>query len=166
MEINYQTFRTQVFNWANQHQARFQYFWPLNGGWEHWVQAEVAAFVLTVNNAYEILREQNIYTNNQTADWALNQQTGGDERIAVELKCQRGTDPNGVTFTNDINDDVAKLRAGNLPVGVQTALVGIYYSQGAQDGIQDNYNFTMQNRRTYNNNEIGVFVFRGGIDFQ
>ncbi len=164
MIIRYENFRNQVFAWANQHQARFKYFWPLNGGWEHWVQAEVAAHIINADSRYEILREQNIYTNNQTADWALNQQTGGDERIAVELKCQRGTDPTGTTFTNDINNDAAKLR-GNLPVGVQTALVGIYYSQGAQNGIQNNYRFTSQNRERYNNNEIGVFVFRGGVDF-
>lgn len=165
MLLPYEDFRSGVFAWANENEQRFRLFWPLAGGWEHWVQAEVAAYIINENSASEILREHQIYTNGQIADWLLNEQTGGNARIAVELKCQRGSDLNGQNFVQDITNDIAKLNGNTLPGGVQGALVGIFYSQGAmqvRDQLQQG--FTMQNFRMFNENSA-VFVAYKGVDF-
>ncbi len=77
MLLPYEDFRSAVFAWADENEERFRLFWPLQGGWEHWVQAEVAAYIINENSASEILREQPIYNNGQVADWLLNEQTGG-----------------------------------------------------------------------------------------
>lgn len=163
--IGYATFQREMFAWAEQSYTRFRYFLPLDGGWEYWVQAEVAAFIVNANSSYEIWREPGgLYANNQRPDWGLNLQTGGYERIAVELKCQRGTDLHGSIFFNDIVSDANKLNEGNLPIGVQRCLVGLYFSPQAQKKILTRYKFTMQNHKLYNQ-EVGVFVFYGGRDF-
>jgi hypothetical protein len=163
--LPYNTFRTETFNWANANDPRFHLFWPLQGGWEHWVQAEVAAAIINVNSAYEILREQPIYTNGQVCDWLLNEQTGGNSRIAVELKCQRGTDPTAAVFIQDIANDIQKLNGPNLPGGVQGSVVGIFYSNNAMAVAgQLTQGFTMQNHRIFNQN-TGIFVAYKGVDF-
>jgi len=156
--INYNTFRAAVFGWASNHYGRFQHFYPLDGGWEYWVQAEVAAHIFTLNNTYELLRERNIYQNTQKADWLLNSLTGGNARIAVELKCQRGADLSGSGFARGIAADIRKLEAGNLPRGVTRVVVGIYYSQGPHNWVRNNFVCNRHNRQTYGNN-YGVFVF-------
>jgi hypothetical protein len=156
--ISLYTFRTEMFNYAAQNYQKFKYFWPLGGGWEAWVQAEVAAYIVQKDSTYEIAREpRELYNNTQVPDWGLNLQMGGSERIAVELKCQRGRDLDGKTFVNEIRSDAQKLNAGNLPQGVKKLVVGIYYSVGAFDGIRQLHTLTPQNHNQYGG-EVGVFV--------
>jgi hypothetical protein len=65
----------------------------------------------------------------------------------------------------DIANDIIKLNGPNLPPGVQGALVGIFYSQGAMAvANQLTQGFTMQNHRIYNAN-TGIFVAYKGVDF-
>jgi hypothetical protein len=161
--LTYNAFRKLLFQWAAQNRERFHLFWPLKGGWEHWVQAEVAAYIIAEDSTYEIEREQAIYTNAQIADWLLNSQIA-DQRIAVELKCQRQSDLDATVFLKGIQDDINKLNANNLPPGVQGAVVGIFFSDPAfkvQDQLK--HGFTMQN--FYKEDESAVFAAYKGVDF-
>lgn len=157
--IDYSTFRTYLFKWAETNKERFKLFWPLKGGWEQWVQAEVAAYILKQNSAYDILREENIYEGSQLrADWVLNRGIDESATIAVELKCQRGSDLEGKEFLIGIESDINKLQ-NLLPGSIGKGVVGIYYSQQAINKIKQQYPGHLHegNHQIYGG-EIGIFM--------
>lgn len=103
-----------VMNWATQNATRFQYFWPLKGGWEGWIQAEISAYILQQDNTIEILREQHIYENpRKSLDLLLNSLEASYNQILIEIKAE--SFENRDAFIVGVEDDLNKLENERRP---------------------------------------------------
>lgn len=158
MTIYFDNFANEILQWCTTAAGRFKMFWPLKGGWEAWVQAEVAAYLLHQNSAYDVLREQPIYQNGrQSVDWLLNDSSMSVvNKIAIELKCQ--SLGNSQAFIQGVQHDIVKLNIGNLKPEYQNCQRGmmvIYFDSQARDWVLQN-NFV----EIFNNNEVGCAMRR------
>ncbi len=142
MPLSATNFGSYLGAWGQMFANQFKLYYPLRGGWEAWVQASVAAFIINDNSTVDILREQMIfYGSQQKVDWLLND---SDERvtrkIAIELKCQ--SFENQKRFTSGLDGDIAKLAQANLKEdyrGCKTVVVGVSFTQDAADWMRDNH---------------------------
>ncbi|MGB1586890.1 MAG: hypothetical protein ACPHID_07595 [Thermoplasmatota archaeon] len=99
--------------WRQKRSGDIARVWPLNGGWEAWAQAEIAAWLLYADHANETLREQRVYANDQRADLLVNPTSNGADMIVIELKCQ--SLPNWRAFVPGLQEDYNKLRGAMRP---------------------------------------------------
>ncbi len=157
MILDFNTFATLVVDWCEYRQLEFSKLFPLKGGWEAWTQADWAAYALSQNSTYEILREQPIYTNAyQRVDWLFNNDAATVQKVAIELKCQSFENQN--TFIAGLQDDINKLQPGNLNanyVGCQRGVMGIYFEETARNWVLANGFIEV-----FNNGDVGCAIRR------
>ena len=122
------------------------------GGWESWVQVELAMFC-TVNEV-DVQREQKIYGDNSSKVDLLfndtlipineNLTSNNRKRIAVEIKCQ-SVYYNEQTFFNAVKNDIRKLR--NLDTNVYDKCMLLFIiDEGAYNHfIKQNFKLIHQN---------------------
>ena len=100
-----------VVQWAASRNCAFKHYWPVKGGWEGWIQVDLAASILKADNSIHVLRDQPIYCTNDRVDLLLNASSLG-KQVAMEIKAQsfdnRGKfalavqeDMNRLTFQRD-----------------------------------------------------------------
>jgi len=94
--------------WAAQRDAQLKYYWPVNGGWEVWIQVDETAYLLSLDSTLEVLREQHVYTNSRKrCDMLLNTSQRTKNQVVIEIKAQSiGNTP---TFIRDVKEDLDKL---------------------------------------------------------
>jgi hypothetical protein len=141
MILTYDDYASFLIDWCNANVAKFEYLYLLKGGWELWVQADYASFVLQRDTRYEILREVPIYTNEgQRVDLLFNNDSGVvTQKIAIEIKCQ--TFLTRDDFIAGVQRDALKLAQNNLKLQFrtcETGLMGIGFTQGAIDWMVQN----------------------------
>jgi len=148
MEIDYQTFESALKNWCESRYNEFQRYWPLNGGWEGWVQVDFAAYLQKIAPLVTLYREKKIYTNKRKrVDWLVNGDASNPQKkIAVEIKCLSGGILNAKNpiielekFIAGIKKDKNKLSQKNISIdnrGCQTAIVAINFALDAQDYLK------------------------------
>lgn len=141
MTLTLDDFRKYLEEWALYRRDDFQRFFPLKGGWEAWVQADFAAFVLLKDDRYDVLREVTIYTDPyQKVDWLFNDtDIDKTKRIAVELKCQSFN--NWEAFIPGIEADILKLQQDRIKVQFRTCatiVMGIYFEPGTRNWMRMN----------------------------
>jgi len=156
MTLTYDQYATYLINWCAIRGNDFKLYFPLKGGWEAWVQADYAAYVLAQNNTYDILREVGIYTNNyKRVDWLFNNDdVNVKEKIAIELKCQ--SFENRDAFIAGVQADIAKLAQNKLKAqfrNCQTGVMGIYFEEVARTWMLAN-----QFVEVFQNGEIGCAI--------
>ena len=141
MPLSLTNFSVDLSNWFEMYQDQFKLYYPLKGGWEAWVQASVAGFIINKDSTIDILREQMIFAGSQQkVDWLLNNDSHSiATKVAIELKCQ--SIGNEKDFTIGLKADIAKLAQENLKVpfkGCHTAVVGICFTPDAYEWMGDN----------------------------
>jgi hypothetical protein len=156
MILTYDQYASFLIDWCSSRGPSFKYYFPLKGGWELWVQADFAAFVLAKDSTYDILREVNIYTDvYQRVDMLFNENAPlVTDKIAIEIKCQTLLSQND--FIAGVGADIAKLAQIRLKQQFrtcQTGVMGIYFTQQAHDWMLIN-NFTI----IYNDGEVGCGI--------
>jgi hypothetical protein len=156
MILTFDEFAGYVTNWCEIRGKDFKLYFPLKGGWELWVQADFAAYVLAQNNTYDILREVPIYVNRyQRVDWWFNNaDLTITNKIAIEIKCQ--SFENRDAFVAGVQADIAKLAQVKIKPMLrtcQTGVMGIYFENVARDWMLAN-NFI----EVYNNGQIGCAI--------
>ena len=114
MTLTYDQYAELLLRWCEFRGDSLKNYFPLKGGWEAWVQADYAAFVLTWNSTVDILREVPIYVNRrQRCDWLFNNTDPTvTQKIAIEIKCQ--SFDNRDAFTAGVGEDIAKLNQLNI----------------------------------------------------
>lgn len=157
MNINFNDFATGVTQWCEQRSPFFRDLWVLHGGWEAWIQADLAAFLLKKNTTYDILREQSVYQNNrQKVDWLFNDSGMEIQKILIELKAQSFR--NAQNFIPGMQSDIDKLRENNVKfeyLNSQKGAMGIYFDNDARNWMLEN-NFV----EVFNNNDVGCGIRR------
>lgn len=136
MNFDLNRFRKAVVDWANIRKNTFKYNWVVKGGWEGWVQVDLVAFILSVNNTFEILREQPVYTNSRKrTDLLLNANLQPADQIPVEIKAQSWYNRTG--FLSGVEEDLDKLENERLWEfhSSPCAMLGIAFEQSALDGL-------------------------------
>ncbi|MET7361656.1 hypothetical protein ABZS76_24835 [Streptomyces sp. NPDC005562] len=127
-------FKNVVRAWAVEETKRIARMQILRGGWEVWVQCELAAFLLAQESTLEVQRESYVYGGKKRADLLLNgNHPTASQRIIVEIKVMRASEYERAQFVEDILDDVAKLRDGLKAVhkGAQLIVLGLYFDANA-----------------------------------
>jgi len=146
MEIDYQTFESALKNWCESRYNEFKYYWPLNGGWEGWVQVDFAAYLQQSAPQVTLYREKKIYTNTRKrVDWLVNGDAPNPrKRIAVEIKCLSGgilNNPNAEIkkFMDGIRKDKNKLSQENISTDnreCQTVVIAINFAPEVQSLLE------------------------------
>ncbi len=136
MPLSLTDFSVYLGAWARKSENQFKLYYPLKGGWEAWVQASVAAYIINDNSKIDILREQLIfYGTQQKVDWLLNDADPSvTHKIAIELKCE--SIENRKNFASGLEADIAKLAEANLKAnyrGCRTAVIGLCFTSAALD---------------------------------
>jgi hypothetical protein len=156
--LTFENFETAFKKWCALRNAQFHFYWPLKGGWELWVQADFVAYLLTLDNTVEVLREQAIYkSSKKSVDWLVNAlNDDNNTKIAIELKCQ--SFENSANFISGVYKDVQKLENGNVsPVysGCQSAMIGIYFADKQRSWLIQN-GFT----EVFRTDDIGCAILK------
>ena len=95
-------------DWAAKRNKAFQYYWPVKGGWEGWIQVDLIAYFISLDSTLEILREQPIYLAAQKrVDLLVNTSLDADYQIPVEIKAE--SFENRAQFLAGVNADLVKL---------------------------------------------------------
>jgi len=142
MVITYDQYAAYLLNWCEYRGNEFRYYFPLKWGWEAWVQADYAAFVLRQDSTVDILREESIYTDPyQRVDLLINNNAPAvPQKIAIEIKCQTFLGRN--TFVNGIASDISKLAQNKISTpyfrGCQTGVLGLYFTEEARVWMRAN----------------------------
>ncbi|MCZ8038021.1 MAG: hypothetical protein O9276_07795 [Microcystis sp. LE17-20A] len=150
--ISYKDFISYVLEWGEANVKAIASKWPQKGGWEGWAQAEIYSYILQINNTYDILREQAVYTSKRkAADFLFNSMTSGAQSVIVELKCQ--SFENYQNFVPGIEDDVKKLIHELKPAykGSVLVVLGIYFTEHTRTQIPDYFN-----KKVLKNGEVGI----------
>ena len=129
-ELSIDEFLEYVEEWMIANEAAIAKMWPQAGGWEAWAQAEITAFLLKKNSAYDILREQHVFQKAKKAcDFLLNGHSAVKDKVIVELKCQ--SFGNYKNFTKGLVDDTKKLIKDVKKEYSRSSLlvVGIYFTK-------------------------------------
>lgn len=126
-------FKTAVRNWSMSETKRIADMQILRGGWEVWVQCELAAYLLRQESRLEVQRESYVYGGRKRADLLLNGDHPVGQRVIVEIKVMRASEFEKAAFTQDVQDDVAKLRNGlkDQHKGAQLLVMGLYFDANA-----------------------------------
>lgn len=148
MEIDYQTFESALKNWCELRYNEFKYYWPLNGGWEGWVQVDFAAYLQHNPPQVTLYREKKIYTDpKKRVDWLVNGDAPNPrKRIAVEIKCLSGGILNVKSpgtelkkFIAGIQKDQRKLKQKNISMDnreCQTVVIAINFAPEVQSSLK------------------------------
>ena len=139
--MNYEQLIKYLSEWCTYRAEYFKYLWPLKGGWEAWVQADFAAYLVQKDGLFPdqapipIQREYPI--NNQKIDLFFGATV--ENGFFAEIKCQ--SFGNWDAFTNGLMDDVNKLNelqnlAGQNNVQIRTAVIGLGFEQTALQYMQ------------------------------
>ena len=97
-----------LIEWTKDRGGQLKYNWPVKGGWEGWIQVDLVAHILNINNTHNILRDQPIYQNNlKRVDLLIQDGESSTEAIAVEIKAE--SLENQKSFIGGVIDDVSKL---------------------------------------------------------
>lgn len=129
-----------VEEWARARGGSFHRNWPVKGGWEAWIQVDLTAFLLEQNDTYDVLREQNVYTNALArCDLLVNPTDPAPARLVVELKAE--SLENHARLGGGVEQDAYKIQ--NERVAPYTASVGIVlavvFSQQGWDAVAGIY---------------------------
>ena len=159
MPLTLNGFGGYLTDWTKKYEDEFSLYYPLKGGWEAWVQASVAAYIISQDDTVDILREQAIFQiAQQKVDWLFNNNAHQEvDKIAVELKCQ--SLQNQANFTNGLQADIDKMAVANIKVGYkgsQRAVVGIGFTQDALTWMRDTKHFTILHHDV--NTACGILV--------
>lgn len=101
--ISVNQFLKETITWAKIRNDQFKYYWPVKGGWEGWIQVDLVAHLLAIDNTLEVSREQPIFNNAaQRVDLLLNSDQLAEHQIPVEIKAE--------SFYNRANPFVRGLR--------------------------------------------------------
>ena len=106
--ISAKQFIEATSTWVAQRDAQLKYYWPVNGGWEVWIQVDETAYLLSLDSTLEVLREQHVYTNSRKrCDLLLNTSQRTKDQVVIEIKAQSiGNTP---AFVRDVKEDLDKL---------------------------------------------------------
>lgn len=138
--MNYEQFINYLSGWCAYRADFFKYLWPLKGGWEAWVQADFAAYIISTESFFpdiETIPIQREYPiNNQRIDLFFGQ--APENGLFVEIKCQ--SFGNWDNFKTGLTDDANKLVelqnvAAQSNVQIATALIGIGFEQIALENM-------------------------------
>lgn len=145
MPLSPRDFLALVQAWAGANVARIRNVWPLQGGWEAWAQAEIAAFVNADDRPTWIMREPRVYPDNARADFLVNDpfQNEATDEIVVEMKCE--SLGNWDAFVEGLRYDVYKLNGGlrlDLAPAHRMAL-GIFFSPESEAQLAQLHGFTI-----------------------
>lgn len=155
MTLTYDQYAALLLEWCGIRGDSFKNYFPLKGGWEAWVQADYAAYVLSWNSTVDILREVPIYVNpRQRVDWLFNNNDVVTSKLAIEIKCQ--SFDNRDAFTAGVGADIAKLNQLNINPHFQTCQTGVLaicFSEDALLWLQGN-GFAI----IYNNGQVAVAI--------
>jgi hypothetical protein len=156
MTLTYEQYAAYLFDWCTFRGDSLKNYFPLKGGWEAWVQADYAAYVLEKDSTVDILREIPIYQNpKQRVDWLFNNSDPDvTKKIAIEIKCQSFDNYNA--FTAGVYDDMAKLSQDKLNPSFQTCqtgVLGLFFENKAGTWL-DQRGFTT----IYNNGQVGCAI--------
>jgi hypothetical protein len=140
MVISFDGFAEAIIGWCSIKNNQFKQYWPLKGGWEQWVQAEVAAYIISQDTRFDIQREQHIYRQYQKkVDWVCNGLNPDVSTwIAIELKCQSHGNANN--FIDEVRKDIAKIQPLNIDPAfriAQTGVMAIYFEEKSQAWLKD-----------------------------
>ncbi|MFN7112212.1 MAG: hypothetical protein ACK4M2_11295 [Brevundimonas sp.] len=155
MPLSPRDFLDLVQAWAGANVPRIRNVWPLQGGWEAWAQAEIAAFVNADDRPTWIMRESRAYPDNSRADFLVNDpfQNEATDEIVVEMKCE--SLGNWDAFVDGLRYDVYKLQ-GDLGMGLNPAqrmVLGIFFSPESEAKLAQLAGFTI----TYTpDREVGI----------
>ncbi len=101
--VTVEQFFGAAVEWAQNRNGQFQYYWPVKGGWEAWIQVDLTGYILARDSTIEIMREQPIFANpRQRVDLLLNTTLQTDDQVAVEIKAE--------SFENRMNPFIAGIR--------------------------------------------------------
>ncbi|KAJ4490752.1 hypothetical protein J3R30DRAFT_131739 [Lentinula aciculospora] len=108
----------KILEWANDvvNAEKIEKAYNQKGGWEGWVQVELAMYlqkVLGGQGIATILREQNVYNgNSQKCDFLIKTQKENGEYFTnmFELKCE--SSGNAGKFRTEVRDDCTKIANG------------------------------------------------------
>ncbi len=133
-------FKQLLQQWCELNNDQFNLYWPLIGGWEPWVQASYAAFVIHAYPTTNILREQHIYQNTfQRVAWLANDTAMEiTHTIAAEIKCQSTENRNN--FTAALDNDLSKMDETNIAPkykGCVRICAGIAFENRARQWMLD-----------------------------
>jgi hypothetical protein len=142
MTLTYDQYAELLLAWCKFRGESLKNYFPLKGGWEAWVQADYAAYVLGWNSTVDILREVPIYQNpKQRVDWLFNNTDPTvTQKIAIEIKCQ--SFDNRDAFTAGVGADILKLSQANLnPIfqTCQTGVLALYFTNEAEVWLEANH---------------------------
>lgn len=139
MKIDRDAFVDILLAWFHARGARppgFKPYWPVRGGWEAWIQVEIAAAILNRDPTADVQREVSIFTApRERVDLLLNGGEPSPATLAVELKAQSFY--NRTTFVAGALADVEKLADRRQPawrVGGACALA-IAFDPAAVDAL-------------------------------
>lgn len=137
--ITVDQFIDHVIAWAQDRAVQFKFNWPVKGGWEGWIQVDLTAYLLNIDSAYEILREQPIYADpRQRVDLLLNASMGGDCVIPVEIKAESFENRMG-PFISGTKNDIRKLNDDRNTDYSETTcvMISIPFSQESLKAISE-----------------------------
>lgn len=127
-----------VYKWASGNLANLGRVWPLEGGWEAWAQAEIAAYINGVDPTYSVEREALAYGDGRRADLLLNKGASlqSQDWIVVELKCQ--SIPSARNFVSGLNSDYYKLQeVSPTYTKSQKLTLGIFIDGGTEQTLNE-----------------------------
>lgn len=156
MTLTYDQYAELLLRWCEFRGDSLKNYFPLKGGWEAWVQADYAAFVLSWNSTVDILREVPIYVNRrQRCDWLFNNTDPTvTQKIAIEIKCQ--SFDNRDAFTAGVGEDIAKLNQLNIDPYFRTCQTGVLAICFAPEALTwlETHNFFI----IYNNTQVACGI--------
>lgn len=156
MTLTYDQYAERLLAWCEFRGDSLRNYFPLKGGWEAWVQADYAAFVLAWNSTVDILREVPVYVNNrQRCDWLFNNTDPTvTQKLVIEIKCQ--SFDNRDAFTAGVGEDIAKLNQNNINNyfrTCQTGVLAICFSPEALTWLETHNFFII-----YNNTQVACGI--------
>jgi hypothetical protein len=154
--ITYDQYANFLLEWCKFRGDSLKNYFPLKGGWEAWVQADYAAYVLSYDSTVDILREVPIYNNaQQRCDWLYNNTSVNvTDKIAIEIKCQ--SFDNRDAFTAGVAADIAKLNQNNIRPSFktcQTGVLGLFFTNEAKQWLEANQFIVI-----FNNSQVGCAI--------
>ncbi len=139
--MNYEQLIKYLSEWCSYRADFFKYLWPLKGGWEAWVQADFAAYLVQKEGLFTDLEsipiQREYPINNQRIDLFFGATV--ENGFFAEIKCQSFGNWN--MFTNGLTEDINKLTelqkvAAQNNVPISTAVIGIGFEQAALQQMQ------------------------------
>lgn len=145
--INKDRFVQLIHDWAQERAEQtkaFQFFWPLKGGWEAWIQVDLTAYAISQDSTIDILREQLIFNSEERVDILVNNLEEGQLPIAVEIKTEcwgnkgyfiEGKMDKGVR-KNGVKPDLQKFENRNARFNQCTCImIAVTFSQDNSDTL-------------------------------